>query len=231
MNTRIQVEHTVSEMISGIDLVREQILVAAGKPLAFDQDVCASTVTRSRSASTPRIRRKISAPRPARSRYEEPGGFGVRVDSAAFPGYHDHARLRLDDRQTDRLGPTANAGTARCEQSTSTGSAAYQRRCRCCAHWSTSPSHQGIYGTATLEAFAALLRESSGSNAASGRPSKRRPPGDSRRSQRPDVPGPFVDRPARRRIETAERPRIAPRRQARHAAEAATMPSRRCTAS
>jgi acetyl-CoA/propionyl-CoA carboxylase biotin carboxyl carrier protein len=90
MNTRIQVEHTVSEMISGIDLVREQILVAAGRPLAFDQ----ATVDADFRGHAIEVR--INAEDPAQNfrpapgtltRYQEPGGFGVRVDSAAFPGF------------------------------------------------------------------------------------------------------------------------------------------------
>src|SRR5471032_2786169 len=90
MNTRIQVEHTVSEMISGIDLVREQILTAAGRPLAFDQ----ATVDSDFRGHAIEVR--INAEDPAQNfqpapgtltRYEEPGGFGVRVDSAAFPGF------------------------------------------------------------------------------------------------------------------------------------------------
>jgi len=88
MNTRIQVEHTISEMISGIDLVREQILVAAGLPLAFGQ---ADVVLRGHA-----IEVRVNAEDPAQnfrpapgtvSTYKEPGGFGVRVDSAAFPGF------------------------------------------------------------------------------------------------------------------------------------------------
>ena len=90
MNTRIQVEHTVSEMISGIDLVREQILAAAGRPLAFDQ----AAVDASFRGHAIEVRVHAEDPaqnfRPAPgtlTRYEEPGGFGVRIDSAAFPGF------------------------------------------------------------------------------------------------------------------------------------------------
>jgi acetyl-CoA/propionyl-CoA carboxylase biotin carboxyl carrier protein len=88
MNTRIQVEHTVSEMISGLDLIREQIRVAAGEPLGFDQD----DVHFSGCA----IEGRVNAEDPARafrpapgtiSEYREPGGPGVRVDSAAYPGW------------------------------------------------------------------------------------------------------------------------------------------------
>ncbi|MDQ2662973.1 MAG: acetyl-CoA carboxylase biotin carboxylase subunit [Candidatus Eremiobacteraeota bacterium] len=87
MNTRIQVEHTVSEMIAGIDLVREQIRVASGEPLGFTQD----EVTFRGHA----IEGRVNAEEPARnfrpapgtiSRYREPAGPGVRVDSAARAG-------------------------------------------------------------------------------------------------------------------------------------------------
>jgi acetyl-CoA/propionyl-CoA carboxylase biotin carboxyl carrier protein len=88
MNTRIQVEHTVSEMISGLDLVREQILVAAGRPLGFAQDAVAF-----RGHA---IEVRVNAEDPAQNfrpapgtvtAYQEPGGLGVRVDSAASAGF------------------------------------------------------------------------------------------------------------------------------------------------
>jgi acetyl-CoA/propionyl-CoA carboxylase, biotin carboxylase, biotin carboxyl carrier protein len=88
MNTRIQVEHTVSEMIAGIDLIREQIRVAAGEPLGFDQGELEF-----RGYS---IEARINAEDPARdfrpapgtiTAYREPAGLGVRVDSAAYTGW------------------------------------------------------------------------------------------------------------------------------------------------
>jgi acetyl-CoA/propionyl-CoA carboxylase biotin carboxyl carrier protein len=88
MNTRIQVEHTVTEMISGLDLVREQIRSASGERLGYGQDAIAF-----RGHS---IEGRINAEDPANdfrpapgtvSTYREPGGLGVRVDSAAFPGF------------------------------------------------------------------------------------------------------------------------------------------------
>jgi acetyl-CoA/propionyl-CoA carboxylase biotin carboxyl carrier protein len=87
MNTRIQVEHTISEEISGIDLVREQICAAAGRPLAFTQD----DIAFAGHAIEVRINAEDPAhdfrPEPGRiTEYVEPGGFGVRVDSAAFAG-------------------------------------------------------------------------------------------------------------------------------------------------
>ncbi|HEV3091113.1 MAG TPA: acetyl-CoA carboxylase biotin carboxylase subunit [Candidatus Cybelea sp.] len=88
MNTRIQVEHTVSEAISGLDLVREQIRVAAGEPLGFTQNDVAFrgfSIEGRVNAEDP-----AAAFRPAPGRiaaYREPGGPGVRIDSAAYAGW------------------------------------------------------------------------------------------------------------------------------------------------
>jgi acetyl-CoA carboxylase biotin carboxylase subunit len=87
MNTRLQVEHPVTEAITGIDLVREQIRIAAGAPLPFRQD----EVTMSGHAVECRINAedpKTFAPRPGKiTDYHPPGGLGVRVDSALYAGY------------------------------------------------------------------------------------------------------------------------------------------------
>jgi acetyl-CoA/propionyl-CoA carboxylase biotin carboxyl carrier protein len=162
MNTRIQVEHTVSEMISGIDLVREQILVAAGRPLGFDQ---AAVDADFRGHA---IEVRINAEDPAQNfrpapgtltRYEEPGGFGVRVDSAASPGYtitpdydsmiaklivwgrdRDEARHRLaraiDEYRIGGVPTTLHLLRALCDY---------------------APVIDASYGTQTLEPFAAGL--------------------------------------------------------------------------
>ena len=87
MNTRIQVEHPVTEMITGIDLVNEQIKIAAGSPLTIEQDdvriqgVAIECRVNAEHART-------FTPSPGKITYfHPPGGLGVRVDSAAYQGY------------------------------------------------------------------------------------------------------------------------------------------------
>jgi acetyl-CoA carboxylase biotin carboxylase subunit len=88
MNTRIQVEHPVTEECTGIDLIKQQILIANGEKLSFDQ----SDITFTKHA----IECRINAEDPARNfapspgtigLYYAPGGHGVRVDSHAYSGY------------------------------------------------------------------------------------------------------------------------------------------------
>ena len=87
MNTRIQVEHPVTEMITGIDLVVEQIKIAAGSPLTISQ----ADVQFSGHAIECRVNAEHPAtfrPSPGKiSYYHPPGGLGVRVDSAVYQGY------------------------------------------------------------------------------------------------------------------------------------------------
>jgi acetyl-CoA carboxylase biotin carboxylase subunit len=87
MNTRIQVEHPVTEMITGIDLINEQIKIAAGSPLTIAQE----DVRFSGAAIECRVNAEhpiTFAPSPGRiSYFHPPGGLGVRVDSAAYQGY------------------------------------------------------------------------------------------------------------------------------------------------
>lgn len=88
MNTRIQVEHPVTEMVTGIDLIKEQIRVASGEKLTVNQ----KDVTFTGWA----IECRINAENPEKNfmpsagkinMYLPPGGLGVRIDSAAYPGY------------------------------------------------------------------------------------------------------------------------------------------------
>ncbi|MEQ1888282.1 MAG: acetyl-CoA carboxylase biotin carboxylase subunit, partial [Alphaproteobacteria bacterium] len=87
MNTRLQVEHPVTEMVTGIDLVREQIRVASGLPLSFTQN---DIILRGHA-----IECRINAEHPRTfvpspgviENFHVPGGLGVRIDSAAYAGY------------------------------------------------------------------------------------------------------------------------------------------------
>ena len=108
MNTRIQVEHTITEAVTGIDLVREQILVAAGRPLSFTQE---DVVLRGHAIEC-RINAEDVArgflPTPGRiEAYREPGGIGVRVDSGVRAGdeisdLYDPLIAKLVVHDTDR---------------------------------------------------------------------------------------------------------------------------------
>ena len=87
MNTRVQVEHPVSEMVTGIDIVKEQILVASGQPLSFTQDdvvIRGHAIECQINAEDP----KTFMPSPGTvTFYHAPGGNGVRVDSHLYSGY------------------------------------------------------------------------------------------------------------------------------------------------
>ena len=87
MNTRIQVEHPVTEMITGVDLIKEQLRIAAGQPLSIKQD---EVVVRGHAVEC-----RINAedpntflPSPGKiTRFHAPGGFGVRWESHIYAGY------------------------------------------------------------------------------------------------------------------------------------------------
>jgi acetyl-CoA carboxylase biotin carboxylase subunit len=87
MNTRLQVEHPVTEMVTGIDIVREQIKVAAGNTLPFRQEDVrfhGHAIECRINAEDP----ETFLPSPGRiTSYHAPGGLGVRVDSALYSGY------------------------------------------------------------------------------------------------------------------------------------------------
>jgi acetyl-CoA/propionyl-CoA carboxylase biotin carboxyl carrier protein len=108
MNTRIQVEHTVTELATGLDLVREQVLIAAGEPLSLRQE----DVRLTGHAIECRINAEDPSsgflPTPGRiTSYREPGGPGVRVDSGVVagsevPGLYDPLVAKLVVHGVDR---------------------------------------------------------------------------------------------------------------------------------
>ena len=89
MNTRVQVEHPITEFVTGVDIVKEQIKIAAGQELPFNQEDIHITG----HAIECRINAENPAPNPAPSPgkisnlYLPSGGVGLRVDSAVYPGY------------------------------------------------------------------------------------------------------------------------------------------------
>jgi len=87
MNTRLQVEHPVTEMVCGLDLVREQIRIASGAPMAFGQEdvrLQGHAIECRVNAENP----ETFAPSPGLiAEYHTPGGLGVRVDSGLYSGY------------------------------------------------------------------------------------------------------------------------------------------------
>jgi acetyl-CoA/propionyl-CoA carboxylase biotin carboxyl carrier protein len=88
MNTRVQVEHCVTEMVTGIDIVREQIRIAAGEELPFSQDEVEIRGHAIECRINAEDASKNFAPAPGRvASYREPSGPGVRVDSGAYTGY------------------------------------------------------------------------------------------------------------------------------------------------
>lgn len=120
MNTRIQVEHPVTEMVSGVDLIKEQIYIAAGLPLSVSQEeirLRGHAIECRINAEDPRHNF-----RPSPGQIQEvhlPGGFGVRIDSAVYSGYeippyydsmiakvivHDKTRAAAIDKMRSTLG-------------------------------------------------------------------------------------------------------------------------------
>ncbi len=107
MNTRIQVEHPVTEMITGIDIVREQIRIASGQPLGYDQ----KAIHFSGHAVECRVNAEdpvTFTPNPGRvTAWVPPGGFGVRVDShmmapCTVPPFYDSLLAKIIVHGKDR---------------------------------------------------------------------------------------------------------------------------------
>ncbi|MDP9105234.1 MAG: carbamoyl phosphate synthase [Candidatus Eremiobacteraeota bacterium] len=178
MNTRIQVEHTVSEEVSGIDLVREQILVAAGRRLSLSQaDVDGGFRGHA-------IEVRVNAEDPAQNfrpapgtvaRYKEPGGFGVRVDSAAYPGFtitpdYDSMVAKLIVWARDRDEALARLARA-IDEYVITGVPTTLPLLRALCDFGAV--RDASYGTATLEPFAASLASATSNGVAHGEGARR----------------------------------------------------------
>jgi acetyl-CoA carboxylase biotin carboxylase subunit len=108
MNTRIQVEHPVTEMVTGIDMIKEQIKIAAGESLAFRQEDIQSVghaIECRINAEDP----ETFTPSPGKiTTFHLPGGPGVRVDTAAhpecvIPPYYDSMIAKLITRGNNRM--------------------------------------------------------------------------------------------------------------------------------
>ncbi len=120
MNVRIQVEHPVTEMVTGLDLVREQIRVAAGEPLSFaqeDVEVSGAAIECRVNAEDP----ETFVPSPGTiDTFHSPGGPGVRVDTAAhagavIPPYYDSLVAKLITHGEDRAHAAARMRRALAE--------------------------------------------------------------------------------------------------------------------
>ena len=165
MNTRIQVEHTVSEMISGLDLIREQIRVAAGEKLGYTQD----DITFNGFAIEGRVNAEDPAAnfRPAPgtiTAYREPAGLGVRVDSAAYPGFtispdYDSMIAKLVVWAPTRAQAIARLARA-IDEYEIVGVPTTLPLLRALCDY--KPVQDATYGTATLEPFAASHFASNG---------------------------------------------------------------------
>ena len=88
MNTRIQVEHPITEMITGIDLIKEQIRIAAGERLSFNQNDLKINGHSIECRINAEDAKKNFVPCPGKiDQLNVPGGLGVRLDSAVYQGY------------------------------------------------------------------------------------------------------------------------------------------------
>ena len=220
MNTRIQVEHTVSEEVSGVDLVREQILVAAGRPLSLSQ----ADIEHGFRGHAIEVRVNAEDPaqnfRPAPgtvTRYREPGGFGVRIDSAAYPGFtitpdYDSMIAKLIVRGRTRDEALARL-TRAIDDYVIDGVPTTLPLLRALAGF--GPVRDSSYGTATLEPFAEAWSTGDGSEGDAASRTLRQAQGDTRPRRRAARTG--DDR--RFRARRGERPAVprAVRRSARAA--------------
>ena len=113
MNTRVQVEHCVTEMVTGIDIVREQVRIAAGEPLSVAQDEVELRGHAIECRINAEAAHKNFAPAPGKiDRLPRARRARVRVDSGVERGLRGDADVRPDGRQADRLGRRSRARDA-----------------------------------------------------------------------------------------------------------------------
>ncbi|HEY1975025.1 MAG TPA: acetyl-CoA carboxylase biotin carboxylase subunit [Candidatus Baltobacteraceae bacterium] len=168
MNTRIQVEHTVTEMISGLDLIREQIRVAAGEPLGFVQDDVTFTGFSIEGRVNAEDPSQDFRPAPGTvTAYREPAGLGVRVDSAAYPGITITPEYDSMIAKLIVWAPTRSQAIARFKRAIDEFviegvPTTLPLLGALCDH---EPVVDGTFGTSTLETFAQTLKtQNNGSN-------------------------------------------------------------------
>jgi len=175
MNTRIQVEHTVTEAVTGLDLIREQIRIAAGEPLGYAQD----RIDFRGHAIEARVNAEDPAagfaPAPGRiTAYREPAGPGVRVDSAAYAGWTIPAEYDSLIAKLIVWAPSREEAIARLKRSVDEylieGVPTTLQIIRALCDQATV--RDASYGTATLETFARDFRPP----AETPKSSKRHPP-------------------------------------------------------
>jgi len=171
MNTRIQVEHTISEMTSGLDLIAEQLRVAAGEPLGYTQ----SDIAFRGHAIEVRVNAEDPAQnfRPAPgtiAAYREPAGLGVRVDAAAVAGTTISADYDSMIAKLIVWAPNRDAARARLRRAIDEyrivgvpTTLAFLRALN-----DSDAVVRGDYGTATLESFAATWTPPGSSAALAG---------------------------------------------------------------
>ena len=206
MNTRLQVEHTVTEMVTGLDLVGLQIRVALGEKLALDPAPRGASIQCRINAEDPG---RNFLPGPGRvTRYREPAGPFVRVDSGIeqgreIPGDYDSMFAKLDRiRAGPRHGPDPDAPSARRVPG---GGRAH--------HDLGAPVDPGVQGVPSRQAHDHVAGTRPRRRGAAGAPGSRlvrRDPQPARghpgRSGRPPCPGPDLRRAARTRPPTRRCP-------------------------
>ena len=114
MNTRVQVEHPVTEMISGVDIVREQLLIAGGAPLSIKQDdvsLKGHSIECRINAEDPRLHASPARSKPSMHRGSRRAGRFPRLQ-----WLHRAAALRQSDRQADHFADTREAALVKMRQ-------------------------------------------------------------------------------------------------------------------